>query len=402
MSPNTEFIPFARPSIREEEEEAAIRVLRSGWLTTGREAEAFEKEFTAFISTDAKVTALAVSSATAGLHLALESLGIGPGDRVAVPVYTFTATAEVVRYLGADPVFVDVSERTGNIDPAALRKVWEHEFSEKSRIKAIIPVHLGGLPCDMAEILSIVSPTGTAVVEDAAHALPCLTAGGHAGTLGDVGVYSFYATKTITTGEGGMVVTRRNDLIQRITAMRLHGIDRDVWDRYGTAGGAHSWRYDVVAPGYKYNLNDIAAAIGRVQLRRAGDLLEERRRIAARYAEELSDVPWIELPEDHPAHAWHLYAIAVPEIDRDRLVEELHRSGIGTSVHYIPLHRMSYWKKRYRLAPEEFPAADTRYRKALSLPIWPGLGGNRQSRVVDALRNFRPRGPRAASDWGKK
>ena len=262
------FVPFARPSLDQQEEEAVLSVLRSGWLTTGEVAAAFESEFAAIVGTR---HALALNSATAGLHLALEAVGVGPGSVVLTTPYTFAATAEVVRYLGADPVFVDIDRATLNIDVQKLEEALETLAASGRRVSAIIPVHVAGLPCDLEAIEHLSLKHGVPVVEDAAHAFPVRYADRYVGTHGDAGVYSFYANKTITTGEGGMVATDRDEVAARIRVMRLHGIDRDVWDRY-TASGA-SWKYDVVAPGYKYNMTDIAAAIGRVQLRKAETFL---------------------------------------------------------------------------------------------------------------------------------
>jgi len=385
MSRNTRRIPFFRPSIGRSEIAAVRRVMKSGWLTTGPESTAFETEFAAFLDRggprpDRSLQAVALNSATAGLHLALEALGIGPGDRVAVPSLTFTATAEVVCYLGADPVFVDSSPRDGNIDPEALSRV-------AGTIRAVIPVHLAGHPCDMAGIRQALTGRDVFVVEDAAHAFPSRTGDGSVGTLSDIGVFSFYATKTITTGEGGMAVTRNPDFARRMRLMRLHGIDREVWNRYSSDAALGSWEYDIAAPGYKYNMTDMAAALGRAQLARAEVLLNRRRRLADRYAAELEGIPGVELPARADAHAWHLFMIRLPDRDaRDRLAAALHRRGIGVSVHFTPLHRMSYWRERYHLRPSDFPVAESLGDRLLSLPLWPGLPRRRQMHVVNAIR----------------
>jgi dTDP-4-amino-4,6-dideoxygalactose transaminase len=379
------FIPFFRPSIGPEEEEAVISVLRSGWLTTGEVTARFEREFAAF--TGAR-HALAVSSATAGLHLALEALGVGPGDAVITTPYTFAASAEVVRYLGADPLFVDIQADSLNIDPDGVEEALRRCKARKQKVSAILPVHVAGLPCDMNALMDIAGRHGVPVVEDAAHAFPVRAGGRYVGTLGDAGVYSFYATKTITTGEGGMLVTDRDEIAARARVMRLHGIDRDIWNRY-TSHGA-SWRYDVVAPGFKYNLTDMAAAIGRAQLAKAESFLAQRARVAHRYLDAFADMDFLKVPTAAANHAWHLFIInIIPgrlSIDRDAFAEELTRRGIGISVHFIPLHIMSYYRQRYDLKPESFPRALDRFRTCISLPLSPSLSEDEVERVITAVR----------------
>ncbi|MDY7026849.1 MAG: DegT/DnrJ/EryC1/StrS family aminotransferase [Spirochaetota bacterium] len=373
-------IPFARPSIGREEEEAVLEVLRSGWLTTAGQTTAFEKEFAAYTGAS---HALAVNSATAGLHLALEALGIGPGDRVITTPYTFTSSAEVIRYLGADPVFVDIDRDSLTIDPDGIEK----EFRKDPDIRAVIPVHLGGRPCRMDQIVGIARRYGASVVEDAAHALPVRTPDGFIGCIGDIGVYSFYATKTITTGEGGMVVTEDPEIARRIGVMRLHGIDREVWKRY-TAQKA-SWRYDVIEAGYKYNLPDMAAAIGRVQLRKADDFLHKRQQIARRYTDAFAGCSFLRAPAYTDEHAWHLYVLQLRtdrlSIDRDSFIERLQQRGIGASVHYIPLHIMSYYRERYGYRPQDFPVSMEVFESALSLPIYPDLTDAQVRRIIDSV-----------------
>lgn len=383
MSRNTEgFVPFALPSFDEEEERAVIEVLRSGWVTTGRVAREFEAEFADRVGA---AHALAVSSATAGLHLALEAAGVGPGDRVATSPFTFTATAEVVRYLGAHPVFVDIDERSLDLDPEGLAGLLEE--GTKPPVKAVVPVHVGGLVCEMEAITAAADHYGAAVIEDAAHALPATRAGRHAGTFGDAGVFSFYATKTITTGEGGMLVTDREDIARRAAVMRLHGIDREVWDRY-TAPEA-SWRYEVVEAGYKYNMTDLAAAIGRVQLRKAERFHRRRREIAARYLEAFADADYLRLPRDDPGHSWHLFTLRIVadrlDLTRDEYVAKLKERGIGTSVHYIPLHIMPYYRRLYGYQPGDYPRALAAYRTIFSLPIYPDLEDEEVERIVTAV-----------------
>ncbi|TVR68039.1 MAG: DegT/DnrJ/EryC1/StrS family aminotransferase, partial [Spirochaetaceae bacterium] len=331
--------------------------------------------------------ALAVNSATAGLHLALEAVGVRPGDTVIVPSLTFTATAEVVRYLGGEVAFADITGESLLLDPRDVAHRVKRLEARGKRVAAIVPVHLAGEVCALDELREIARRCGGALVEDAAHAFPSRGAAGFAGTLGDAGVFSFYANKTITTGEGGMVCTADGELAARIRTMRTHGIDRDSWDRYRTVG-AH-WYYQVVAPGYKYNMPDTAAAIGRVQLRRAGTLLELRRRCAHYYGEILADLEregLIRLPRDTRDHAWHLYIVRLaPGIDRDEVIAELSRERIGSSVHYIPLHRMPYWSERYGVTDEDLPRTAAAADRLVSLPLYPGLRENQQERVAEIL-----------------
>ncbi len=379
------FIPFFRPSLGAEEEEAVISVLRSGWLTTGEVAARFEREFAAV--TGAR-HALAVNSATAGLHLALEALGVGNADAVITTPYTFAATAEVIRYLGAEPLFVDIQSASMNIDPSAVEQALEKCRAENRKVSAILPVHVAGLPCDMGALTEIARRYGVPVVEDAAHAFPVRVGGRFVGALGDAGVYSFYATKTMTTGEGGMLVTDRDEVAARARVMRLHGIDRDVWNRYTSQNA--SWKYDIIAPGFKYNLSDIAAAIGLAQLAKAQDFLLQRTRIARRYREALAGLDFLEPPAAAENHAWHLFIIhVVPDklsVDRDAFAEELMRRGIGISVHFIPLHLMSYYRKRYDLKPESFPRALESFRTCISLPLSPSLSDEEVERVITAVK----------------
>ncbi|MFH2114578.1 MAG: DegT/DnrJ/EryC1/StrS aminotransferase family protein [Spirochaetota bacterium] len=381
MNRNTDFLPFARPSMGLEEEEAVLRIMRSGWLTTGSEALAFEKEFAGYVGVP---FALAVNSATSGLHLALEAAGIGKGDVVITSPYTFTSTAAVVRHLGAEVAFCDTAPGSYNLDPEQLQQL----LAGTRNCRAIIPVHVGGLLCDMDAIMDLGKRHGCTVVEDAAHAFPVRTVHGYAGTLGELGVYSFYATKTITTGEGGMVVTASEKLARRMSLMRMHGIDRAVWDRYTAKKAA--WRYEVSEAGFKYNLPDILAAIGRVQLRRAEVFLEQRKKTAAKYNKAFRETPGLGLPPESPNHAWHLYSLRVDPaftgIDRDTLLETLADKGIGASMHFIPLHLMPYYAGRYSLAPGAFPNALSMYETTLSLPIWQGMTEYDAQRVVDAVQ----------------
>lgn len=377
------FLPFALPDIGEEEISEVVDSLRSGWLTTGPKTQRFEREFADFIGSD--VQALAVNSATAGLHLVLEAFGIGPGDEVITTPYTFTATAGVVRHLGADPVFVDIDPKTFNLDPAKI----ERAITE--RTKAIIPVHFAGLACDMQPIIEIARRHGLKILEDAAHALPSTHHNHLIGTLDtDATVFSFYATKTITTGEGGMIVTRDEAIADRCRAMRLHGISRDAFDRYTSAKPA--WHYEVIAPGFKYNLTDIASSIGLQQLKKAWAFQERRQEMAERYDAELAGLP-ITLPpqpEDGDLHSWHLYAIRLNDaagISRDEFIQQMSARGIGCSVHFIPLHLHPYWQKAYDLQPHDFPAAWRAYERAVSLPLYTKMTDDDQTRVIEAVKD---------------
>ena len=378
------FVPFARPDIGEAEIDAVARALRSGWVTTGPETRAFEQEFAAYLGSG--VQAVAVNSATAGLHLALEAIGIGPGDEVIAPTLTFTATVEVARYLGADAKLVDVDPVTLNIDPARI------EAAITPATRAILPVHYGGLACDMAAIFDIARRHGLRVVEDAAHALPATFQGATVGQLASAAaVFSFYANKTITTGEGGMVVTQDEQLAARMRVMRLHGISRDAFDRFTSKTPA--WYYEIVAPGFKYNLTDLAAALGRVQLQRLPAFVQRRRQLAARYLHALKDLPLI-LPADAPAgdtHAWHLFVLRLSDdatVTRDEVIQALSDAGIATSVHYVPLHRQPYWRDRYGLTPEQFPVAEAAYQRMFSVPLFTAMSDGEQARVIAALKDI--------------
>jgi len=387
----SEFIPFALPDLGNEEIDSVVDTLRSGWITTGPKTKQFEREFAAFLGAD--VQALAVNSATAGLHLAVEAIGIGPGDEVITTPHTFTATAEVIRYMGAHPVFVDIDPSTFCIDPARI------EAAVTPRTKAIIPVHYGGMSCDMDAILDIARRRNLKVIEDAAHALPSLWKGQLIGTLdSDVTVFSFYATKTLATGEGGMLVTRNPEIARRASVMRLHGISKDAFDRYTSR--APAWHYEIVAPGFKYNLTDVASAMGIEQLKKAPGFHARRLTLAVRYDEALRDLPLTlpPRPPDGSAHAWHLYVIQLLDsagIPRDQFIEDMAAAGIGTSVHYIPLHLHPYWRDTYGLRPEQFPNTSRAFNRIVSLPLYTRMTDEDQDRVICAIRSIlRPRNRR--------
>ena len=384
ISATPAFLPFALPDIGDEEIAAVVDCLRSGWVTTGPKTREFEQNFAAYLG--GGVETISVNSATAGLHLALEALGIGPGDEVIVPTLTFTATAEVVRYLGATPVFVDADPDTLSLD---LRAV---EAAIGPHTRAILPVHYAGLACDMDGVLELARTYGLKVVEDAAHAFPTLYKGKLVGTLGsDVTVFSFYANKTMTTGEGGMVVTRDAALAARIRVMRIHGISQDAFARYTSRSPA--WFYEVVAAGFKYNLTDLASAMGIAQLRKIDGFLRRRVLLAQRYHDALRDLP-LRLPataSGASSHAWHLYVVrlrAEAPLDRDELIRKLSERGIGTSVHFIPLHRQPIWRDSCRLSPDQFPVAEAAFRSMLSLPLYTKMSDADQQRTIDHLREL--------------
>ncbi|MDN3511650.1 MAG: DegT/DnrJ/EryC1/StrS family aminotransferase [Candidatus Jettenia sp.] len=378
------FLPFALPDIGEEEIAEVVDSLRSGWLTTGPKTKRFEEDFARFVGNG--VDAIAVNSATAGLHLVLEALGVGPEDEVITTPYTFTATAEVIRYLGAHPVFVDIDQNTFNIDPLKVEK------AITPRTTAIIPVHFAGLACDMDALLAIAKKYKLKVVEDAAHSLPTTYCGKLVGTFeSDAAVYSFYVTKTIATGEGGMIVLRDPEIAKRCRVMRLHGINRDVFNRYTTT--KPSWHYEVVAPGFKYNMTDVAASLGIQQLKKAWAFQKRRTEMAAYYDNAFGDLPVI-LPPKAPKddlHAWHLYIVRLkPEvsISRDRFIELMAEKGIGCSVHFIPLHLHPYWRDTYNLKPHDFSNALSVYKRAVSLPLYTKMTDKDQERVVKAVRGI--------------
>ncbi len=378
-----DFLPFALPLIGEEEINEVVDTIRSGWLTTGKKTVQFETDFAEFVEAS---NALAVNSATSGLHLALEAVGVSEGDVVITTPYTFTATAEVIRYLGADPVLVDIDPKTFNINPDLLQDA----IDKHDNVKAIVPVHFAGQACEMDSILEIAKKNNLKVVEDAAHALPTTWKGKIIGSLSDITVYSFYVTKTIATGEGGMITTENEDYLSRMKTMRLHGINRDVFDRY--TSDKPSWFYEVVEPGYKYNMTDVAASLGIHQLKKARAFQARREWIAEQYNLAFSDlpmsVPFVKYPED--MHSWHLYVLQLDlealSVDRDKFIELMAKENIGTSVHFIPLHLHPYWRDRYDYQPKDFPVAYDVFKKAMSLPIYPKMTDSDVKRVISAVK----------------
>jgi dTDP-4-amino-4,6-dideoxygalactose transaminase len=380
--PRTKFLPFALPHITQAEIDEVVDTLRSGWLTTGPKTRRFEREFAHYLGAS---HAVAVNSATAALHLALDAIGLQAGDEVIVPVYTFTATAEVVIYFKARPIFVDVDPVSCNLDPSQLEK------SITPRTRAIIVVHIAGLPADMDEIITIARAHNLPVIEDAAHAFPARYRGRMVGTIGDLTAFSFYATKTLATGEGGMLTTTHPEYAARAALMALHGISRDAWKRYSAEG---NWYYEVLQAGYKYNMTDIAAALGLQQLARCEWLLERRRAIAQRYTNAFSHLTGVEVPPhpSHVQHAWHLYMLrlcpAHLTITRDAFIQALAEAQIGTSVHFIPLHLHPFYRDSFRLSAHDFPAALYAYQQAISLPIYPGMSDEDVEDVIAAVEHI--------------
>jgi dTDP-4-amino-4,6-dideoxygalactose transaminase len=374
-------IPFFRPSIGEADIAAVTEVLRSGWLVTGPQVRALEAELAAYCGAP---YVNAVNSCTAAMHLALAAWEIGPGDEVITTPYTFTATANVILHVGAKPVLVDVRESDLNLDPAGV------ERALTSRTKAIIPVHFAGEPCDMDALTALARPRGIRVLEDAAHAIGSFYRGRPVGALSDAAAFSFYANKTITTGEGGALATADEALSERVRVLTLHGMTRDAWNRYGAGG---SWRYDISAFGFKDNLTDIAAALGRTQLARIEEFIEERTRVARRYFANLRDEEHLQLPgfSEENRQPWHLFWVRVREsapIDRDAVITGLSERGIGTSVHFIPLHYHSafaglgYWRKG------DFPVAERAFAGEVTLPIFPSMTNAEVDEVCQALRDL--------------
>ena len=373
-----EFLPFCRPSISEDEIAAVVEALRSGWLSAGPRTHEFEAAFRGYVGAP---SALAVNSCTAGLHAALFALGIGPGNEVITTAMTFAGTANVVEHLGARTVMVDVEPDTLNIDPAAV------ERAVTPRTRAILPVHYAGHPADLDPLLHIAHRHGLAVVEDAAHALPARYRGRMIGAGSTLTAFSFYATKNVTTGEGGML-TGDPERVARARVASFHGMDRDAWDRYGPRG---NWTYEVVLPGFKYNMSDVQAALGLAQLRRLCGFHERRREIVRTYDRAFAGVDALQTPVERREveHAWHLYVLRLrPEalsIGRDRFIQELAARNVGTSVHFIPLHLHPYYRDRYGHAPDAFPVAHANFRRMLSLPLYPELTDADVQDVVDAV-----------------
>jgi dTDP-4-amino-4,6-dideoxygalactose transaminase len=407
------FLPFALPDLDETEFQQVKSAMESGWITTGPKTKQFEQEFAAAVGA---THAIAVNSCTAAMHLVLESIGLQPGDLVITTPYTFAATAEVIRYFDAAPVFVDVEPETFNIDtrklaevtaalknmsssasiflPPALRN--SAERGKLGSLKAIVPVHMAGNPCDMDAINAIADWHDIPVIEDAAHAYPTRYKGLPIGCSSNNRVrsatcFSFYATKTLTTGEGGMICTSDAAIAERCRIMALHGISKDAWKRYTAEG---SWYYEIMAPGYKYNMTDLAAGIGLAQLNKAGRMLRRRSDIARQYTEAFRDMPELHVPFEgtEVQHAWHLYMLRLNLdrlcVDRAQFVEELKQRNIGASVHFIPLHTHPYYREKYGYRPEDFPVAYREYQREISLPIYSKMSDDDVTCVIEAVKDI--------------
>lgn len=378
----TSFLPFHRASITEAEIQNVLQVLKSGWLTSGPRVKEFE---TAFALYTGSPHAQAVNSCTSALHLALAVSGVSEGDEVLIPTMTFASTGETVLYFNARPLLVDCSADSFHID------IREIETSITPRTRAIVPVHYAGYPCDMDPILEVAEHHGLTVIEDAAHAFPASYKGRMIGTIGQLTCFSFYATKTITTGEGGMITTANNEYAERLRILALHGISRDVWNRYTSQG---TWRYDILETGYKYNLTDLQAALGLAQLQRAEEQRQRRAAIAAEYSRALAFMDAFSPPPEpnDESHAWHLYVIRVNpaalRIGRDQVIDELKLRGIGTSVHFIPLHLHSLYQRRLGYRAGQFPRAEKHFANCISLPLFPAMSDEDVARVIAALNDI--------------
>jgi dTDP-4-amino-4,6-dideoxygalactose transaminase len=372
------FLPFSPPSITSEEINEVVDTLTSDWITTGPKTKKFENQFAQTIGVEAS---LALNSCTAGLHLALVALGVGPGDEVITTPMTFCSTVNVIEHVGAKPVLVDVEPDTLNISPA------EFEKCITPTTKCVLPVHYAGHPCEMDSICEIARINNLYLVEDAAHAITAKFRGVMIGKIGDLTSFSFYATKNMTTAEGGML-TGSWDLVEKARVFSLHGMSRDAWKRYGKGG---SWYYEVVCPGYKYNMTDIQASLGLHQLKRLPDFQARRRQIVARYNDVFSKYLFFETPVQRPyvEHAWHLYVLRLNletlTINRDQFIDELNKRNIGASVHFIPVHLHPYYRDKYSFTPEDFPVAYSNYQRMISLPLYPRLSDQDVDDVIEAV-----------------
>lgn len=379
-------VPFFKPSFSEEEENAVIKVIRSGWLTTGQETLAFEKEFAQKINVP---YALAVNSNTSGMILAMEACGVAPGKAVITTPYTFVSTATSARHLGGDVYFADIEKDSYSIDPSSVEEILKSEKGKN--VAAIVPVHIAGNVCNMKAIMEIAEKYNVKVIEDCAHSFPSKTSLGYAGAIGDIGVFSFYVTKTMTTGEGGMVTTKDEQLAKRMTVMRMHGMDRTTWDRYTSPRA--SWEYDIIEPGFKFNLPDVLSAIGRVQLKKADSFDEKRKLLVKKYNEAFSKYDFIKLPPDSEGNAWHLYLMRLDltklSCDRNTFALEMQKAEVGISMHFIPLFHFTYWKKLYPdFRTENFPNAEKQYSETISLPLWPDMSDEDVNFVVQCVKNI--------------
>ncbi len=380
-------VPFHKPHITDDEVTEVVDSIRSGWLTMGPKTIEFEEKFRDYVGSG---NAVSMNSCTACLHLALKAVGLKEGDEVIVPAMTFTATAEVVSYFKARPVLADIDEETFNIDDAEIaRKI-------TPKTKAVIPVHFAGQPCDMDEINDIARSNNLYVIEDAAHAFPALYKYRTIGSYGDITCFSFYATKTLSTGEGGMATTDNDEFAEKMRILRLHGISKDAWKRYSAEG---SWYYEVTDAGYKYNMTDIQASLGLAQLKKSDWMWKRREEIALKYNEAFKSCEELVTPHVKPDRdsAWHLYVLKLDlemlRINRNRFIEELKGRGVGTSVHFIPLYRHPYYSTTFGYEPKDFPKSEHTYERILSLPIYPAMTHDDVNAVIesveDVIRKFR-------------
>ena len=383
-------VPFFKPSFSDEEKNAVCQVIESGWLTTGKVTHEFEEEFADYVGA---MHALAVNSNTSGMILAMEACGVRAGKAVITTPYTFVSTAASAVHLGGDVFFADIEKDSYSIDPKKIEEILKRDKEHK--VCAIVPVHVAGNLCDMKEICSLAKKYSTPdnkiyVIEDAAHSFPSPTQNGYAGTLGDIGVFSFYATKTMTTGEGGMIVTNNEALAKRMSQMRLHGMSRDAWDRYTNPKA--SWEYDIIAPGFKSNLPDILSAIGRVQLKKALSFDQKRKAIVKSYNEAFKKLDFVILPPDGEGNSWHLYLLHLDSTklccDRNTFAKELQSLGIGISMHFIAIFNFTYWKEKYPdFRPENFPNADEHSKNTITLPLFPDMTQEQAELVIDAVKS---------------
>ncbi|MCQ2590298.1 MAG: DegT/DnrJ/EryC1/StrS family aminotransferase [Treponema sp.] len=388
-------VPFHKAAITKAEEDAVLEVLRSGWLTTGKKTLEFEKKFSQAVGGD-KVISLAVNSNTSGMILAMEACGVKQGTAVITTPYTFVSTATCARHLNADVYFADVEKDTYSIDPDKIEEILKKDSENGHKVKAIVPVHIAGNICNMERILQLAKKYSTPenkiyVIEDAAHSFPSPTKLGYAGTIGDAGVFSFYVTKTITTAEGGMVCTKDPELAKRMTTMRMHGMDRTTWDRYTSARA--SWEYDIVAPGYKFNLPDILSALGCCQVERAVLFYEQRKAIVEQYNKAFSKLDFIKLPPDGEGNSWHLYLMRInPEkltISREEFAKKMQTEGLGISVHFIPIFHFTYWKELYPdFTAENYPNAETQYSQTISIPLYPDMPQCQVDYVIETVKKI--------------
>ena len=393
-------VPFHRAAITKAEEDAVLDVLRSGWLTTGKYALEFEKKFSAALTCPDDqekgrdpIISLAVNSNTSGMILAMEACGVKAGNAVITTPYTFVSTAACARHLGADVYFADIEKDSYSIDPDKIEEILKKDAKNGHKVQAIVPVHIAGNVCNMKRILELAKKYSTPdhkiyVIEDAAHSFPSKTSLGFAGAIGDVGVFSFYVTKTITTAEGGMVCTRNPDLAKRMTVMRMHGMDRTTWDRYTSPRA--SWEYDIIAPGYKFNLPDLLAALGCCQVDRANLFFEQRKKIVEKYNKAFSKLDFIQLPPDGEGNAWHLYLMRIiPEkltISREEFAKKMQAAGLGISVHFIPIFHFTYWKELYPdFTAENYPQAEDHYQRTISIPLYPDMTEDAAQLVIDTV-----------------